>query len=229
MVRAAAIAGGEHVTTTEDPLLAEQVYQQIQERVLTGRIPPGSALSVPRLAADLGVSRSPVREAVQQLIAVGLAVHVPYAGARVRALDQDLVDDVFELRESLDALAARRATTRMSPSVMDDLERVIEESRHVLEEGTDAARMAALDVRFHALLRDHAGSEPLTMALVRLEALGHLISADMWDRPENSAPAIAEHEQILAAVRRGDAEAAGASAAAHVRSLAVRRRRSRSN
>lgn len=212
--------------STEDPLLAEQVYQQIQERVLTGRIPPGSALSVPRLAADLGVSRSPVREAVQQLIAVGLAVHVPYAGARVRALDEDLVDDVFELRESLDALAARRATARMAPAVVDDLDRIVEESRRVGEEGADAARMAALDVRFHALLRDQAGSEPLTLALVRLEALGHLISADMWNRPENSASAISEHEAIAAAVRRGDAEAAGALAAAHVRSVAVRRRRS---
>ncbi|MEX0153645.1 GntR family transcriptional regulator [Microbacterium sp. LMI1-1-1.1] len=214
------------MTTTEDPLLAEQVYQRLQERVLTGSIPPGAALSVPRLATDLGVSRSPVREAVQQLIAMGLAVHVPYAGARVRALDEDLVDDVFELRESLDALAARRATTRVSPTVMDDLERAVADAHRAREEGADAARMAALDVRFHALLRDTAGSEPLTMALVRLEALGHLISADMWGKPENSAPAIEEHEQILAAVRRGDAQAAGELAAAHVRSLAVRRRRS---
>ncbi|MDQ1082477.1 MULTISPECIES: GntR family transcriptional regulator [Microbacterium] len=214
------------MTTTEDPLLAEQVYQRLQERVLNGHIPPGAALSVPRLAADLGVSRSPVREAVQQLIAMGLAVHVPYAGARVRALDEDLVDDVFELRESLDALAARRATTRVGAEVIDQLDALIDESRRAQERGAEAAEMASLDVRFHALLRDHAGSEPLAMALVRLEALGHLISADMWGKTQNSDPAIAEHEQIVAAVRRGDAQAAGELAAAHVRSLAVRRRRS---
>ncbi|MCC4249105.1 MULTISPECIES: GntR family transcriptional regulator [Microbacterium] len=214
------------MTTTDDPLLAEQVYQRLQERVLSGRIAPGSPLSVPRLATELGVSRSPVREAVQQLIAMGLAVHVPYAGARVRALDEGLVDDVFELRESLDRLAARRATTRMSASAVDELDSLVGESRQRGQAGMDAAGMAALDVRFHAMLRDHAGSEPLAMALMRLEALGHLISADMWGAPENSVSAIAEHEQIAAAVRRGDADAAGELAAAHVRSLAVRRRRS---
>jgi DNA-binding GntR family transcriptional regulator len=214
------------VTTTDDPLLAEQVYQRLQQRVLAGDIPPGAPLSVPRLAAELGVSRSPVREAVQQLIAMGLAVHVPYAGARVRALDADLVDDVFELRESLDAMAARRATTRMAAPAIDELQGVVDDSRRAREAGVDASGMAAFDVRFHALLREHADSEPLSMALVRLEALGHLISADMWGMPKNSDPAIGEHEQIVAAVRRGDAEAAGELAAAHVRSIAVRRRRS---
>ncbi|WP_022879800.1 GntR family transcriptional regulator [Microbacterium sp. B19] len=217
------------MTTTDDPLLAEQVYQRLQERVLRGTIAPGSALSVPRLASELGVSRSPVREAVQQLIAVGLAVHVPYAGARVRALDAQLVDDVFELRESLDQLAARRATARMNSAEIDELDRVLDEARRESEEGGDPAAMAAWDVRFHALLRDHAGSEPLTGALMRLEALGHLISADMWAAPENSALAIAEHEGIIAAVRRGDAVGAGELAAAHVRSLAVRRRRVHAN
>ncbi|MFJ6653992.1 GntR family transcriptional regulator [Microbacterium sp. NPDC091313] len=217
------------MATTDEGLLAEQVYQRLQQRVLTGDIAPGAALSVPRLAAELGVSRSPVREAVQQLIAMGLAVHVPYAGARVRALDADLVDDVFELRESLDALAARRAAARMRGDDVRELAELVAESRAALERGDDAPVLAALDVRFHALLREHARSEPLTMALVRLDALGHLISADMWGVPENSAPAIAEHEQILAAVRRGDADAAGDLAAAHVRSLAVRRRRSAPN
>lgn len=217
------------MATTDEGLLAEQVYQRLQERVLSGSIAPGAALSVPRLAAELGVSRSPVREAVQQLIAMGLAVHVPYAGARVRALDPGLVDDVFELRESLDALAARRAAGRMGAADVEELAELVAESRRALERGDGAAALAELDVRFHALLREHARSEPLTMALVRLDALGHLISADMWGAPENSAPAVAEHELILEAVRRGDAEAAGALAAAHVRSLAVRRRRSASN
>ncbi len=207
-------------------LLGTSVYERLRDQVLSGAFAPGQALSVPRLAAELEVSRSPVREAVQQLIYDGLAVHVPFAGATVATMDADDVRALFRVREVLDGLAAHEAAGLVSLAELEALHDVLERQRANLGLAPDRRRDSALDLEFHQRVRAAARNEPLTKALGRIEAIGHLHSSSMWELELNRRLAVTEHEAVLAALEAGDARRARAAAEAHVAGLVVRMGRS---
>lgn len=207
-------------------LLGTSVYERLRDQVLSGAIAPGQALSVPRLAGELAVSRSPVREAVQQLIYDGLAVHVPFAGATVATAGPDDVRALFRVREVLDGLAAYEASGRVSAAELERMHDVLERQRVNLAQPSDRTRDSALDLEFHQLVRASARNDPLSKALDRIEAIGHLHSSAMWELELNRRLAVTEHEAVLAAVEAGDARRARAAAESHVAGLVVRMSRS---
>ncbi len=207
-------------------LLGSSVYERLRDRVLSGALAPGQPLSVPRLAGELEVSRSPVREAVQQLIHDGLAVHVPFAGATVTTTDVDDVRALFRVREVLDGLAAQEAAALVGPAELQVMHEVLDRQRDNLGRATDRARDSALDLELHRLVRAAARNVPLTKALERIEAIGHLHSSSMWELELNRRLAVTEHEAILSAVEAGDARRARDAAESHVAALLVRMTRS---
>lgn len=214
------------MTTTERELLTESVHAILREQIFSGELPPGTALSVPALATKLNVSRTPVREAVQQLIYEGIAVHTRNAGAKVDSLDSNTIKSVFEVRELLDGLAAHRATLNATNDVIGELREMLDEQRSLLDDVADAKRDALLDLRFHARIRDVAQNKPLSDALVRLDSQAHLYRTDMWSNELGRQLAVIEHERIVSAIEAGDAEGARTAASAHVAGLLVRITRS---
>ena len=213
------------MTESDGALLTESVHDSLQELIFSGELAPGSPLSVPALAARLNVSRTPVREAVHQLIYEGLATHTRNAGARVTLLDDDAVKAVFEVREVLDGLAAHNATLIATRATVEQLRKMVEVQRELLDEAPDRHRDARLDLEFHTLIRDTARNRPLSDALARLDGQSHLYRSDMWTTELNRRLAVGEHERIVAAVEAGDAEGARSAACAHVAGLYVRTRR----
>ena len=213
------------MTVSDGALLTESVHSALQELIFSGELQPGSPLSVPALAARLNVSRTPVREAVQQLIYEGLATHTRNAGARVTLLDEEAVKSVFDVREVLDGLAAQNATLNASRATVEQLRKMVQVQREMLDESADRFRDAKLDLEFHTLIRDTAGNRPLSDALARLDGQSHLYRSDMWTAELNRRLAVGEHERIVAAIEAGDAEGARAAACAHVSGLYVRTRR----
>ena len=213
------------MTSSDGALLTESVHDSLQELIFSGELQPGSPLSVPALAARLNVSRTPVREAVQQLIYEGLATHTRNAGARVTLLDEEAVRSVFEVREVLDGLAAQNATLAASRATVEQLRKMVQVQREMLDEAPDRFRDAKLDLEFHTLIRDTARNRPLSDALARLDGQSHLHRSDMWTAELNRRLAVGEHERIVAAIEAGDAEGARAAACAHVSGLYVRTRR----
>jgi DNA-binding GntR family transcriptional regulator len=213
------------MTKSDGALLTESVHSALQELIFSGELQPGSPLSVPALAARLNVSRTPVREAVQQLIYEGLATHTRNAGARVTLLDEEAVKSVFDVREVLDGLAAQNATLNASRATVEQLRKMVQVQREMLDESADRFRDAKLDLEFHTLIRDTAGNRPLSDALARLDGQSHLYRSDMWTAELNRRLAVGEHERIVAAIEAGDAEGARAAACAHVSGLYVRTRR----
>jgi DNA-binding GntR family transcriptional regulator len=203
-------------------LLPEAVYDHLRQGIVSGRIPGGAALSVPRLAADLGVGRSPVREGIQRLIAEELAVHVPYAGARVRSLEPDDAREVFAVREVLDGLAARLAAAGMSADEVAALGEVLAEQERNLAEPVDQGRDAALDLAFHGAIRAGSGNRTLDASLERIETIAHLRGSALWTDPEGRRSAVREHRDIWEALAAGDPDRAAAAATAHVRAVAKR-------
>ncbi|MDZ7912626.1 MAG: GntR family transcriptional regulator [Rhodococcus sp. (in: high G+C Gram-positive bacteria)] len=210
------------MTTSERELLTESVHATLRQQIFSGELPPGTPLSVPALAAKLNVSRTPVREAVQQLIYEGIAVHTRNAGAKVDSLDANTVRSVFEVRELLDGLAAHRATLNATNDVVEELRDMVVEQRALLDEPADAQRDALLDLRFHTRIRDVAANRPLSEALLRLDSQAHLYRTDMWSGETARRLAVTEHERIVDAIETGDAEAARIAASAHVAGLLVR-------
>lgn len=210
------------MTTTERAPLTESVHETLRELIFSGELAPGTPLSVPALASKLNVSRTPVREAVQQLIYEGIAVHTRNAGAKVESLDADSLRAVFEVREVLDGLAAFSATTRATHDIVSQLNTMVDEQRELLDTAPDRRRDSALDLEFHNLIRETAANDPLREALHRLDGQSHLFRTDMWGSDLNRRLAVAEHARIVAAIETGDAVGARAAASAHVAGLLVR-------
>ncbi|MFD5174968.1 GntR family transcriptional regulator [Nocardia sp. NPDC058379] len=203
-------------------LLGQSVHRQIRQMVLSGELAPGRSLSVPALATQLGVSRSPVREAVQQLIYEGLAVSAPHAGAKVAAVDAAQIRDVLAVRAALDGLAAAAAATRLTEADLDKLASIIAAQEANLDDATDAARDAQLDLEFHTFIRDASGNSCVVDELARLEAKAHLYRGDLWCSARNRRVALREHRRIVEALESGHPESARAAAEAHVHGLLTR-------
>jgi DNA-binding GntR family transcriptional regulator len=145
--------------------MAEVALAELQDSILSGELAPGSPLRLEELAARLGMSISPVREAVRRLESLGLAVHVPHRGARVSELALDDLRDTYEVRLVLEPLAVRRAAQRFTA-------RDAEAARARLDEYADAHERADLRAAreahtgFHFTLYRASGSEWL-LRLIR--------------------------------------------------------------
>lgn len=203
-------------------LLAQSVLQRLREEIITGQLPPGTALSVPGIATRLDVSRSPVREAVQQLTVEGVAEYRPRAGARVAALDRGSLEQVFELRELLDGLAAEKATRNVGTADVAELRSMLEVQRGNLAGPPDPLRDSRLDLDFHTGIRDLSADRPLCDALTKLDIQGYLYRSDAWHGEANRTFSFREHCAIVDAIEAGDAAAAAAAASAHAGAVLVR-------
>ncbi len=158
--------------------MAEYALEQLRESIIMGELEPGTPLRLDELARSLGMSISPIREAVRQLEALGLAKHVPHQGARVEPLDVDDLRDLFEVRLALESLAVRRAAVRVTPEQLDAARVALDELDEArAAEDVLAAMRAHTD--FHFALYEACGA-PWLLQMVR----------PAWDRTERFRPAL---------------------------------------
>lgn len=200
-------------------LLADLAYKEIQAAIFSNRLAPGVALSVPELARQLDISRSPVREAVQRLVHAGLAVTVPYRGAVVARVDIEDLQQLYEVRELLEGLAARRAVERLYPRSLAKLEELVGEHRRALDEGRGVQVHIEYDMNFHRGIRDLADSVSLSEFLETLQGKVQLAMHSLWRSEEAPWLALEDHEGILAAMSAKDPAAAEEAARAHIARL----------
>ena len=196
--------------------LAAQVEHQLRKAILAGELAPGARLSVPELARRLGVSRTPVREAVTALERAGLAVSRPRLGALVSAGGRDELAHLYELRGALDGLAARLSATRMLPAQRQALRDVMR--RHTAAvKSHDVDGHLACDVEFHRLLREGAHNPRLAEELGRLQDQILLVLRATSTQPGAMGRGVLhDHNAILRAVLAEDADAAERAARSHV-------------
>jgi DNA-binding GntR family transcriptional regulator len=198
--------------------LERRVYEQLRDEILSGTLTTGAQLVEARIATDLGVSKTPVREALIRLQRDGLVEIEPYRGARVIEPAEADVREILELRILLECHIARDLANRRPPDVLDSLERTIEECRRALQTGDDARVHSAL-TEFSDVIAEAGGNKRLGKALDELRSVLLLIANTSLRSPGREARSLAEHERILAAIRAGDAEAAAAATEAHIRSI----------
>lgn len=164
-------------------LLADRAYEELKGAVLANRLRPGDALSVPALATQLGISRSPVREAVQRLIHDGLATHIAHRGAVVATVDVEDVRRLYVLREVMEGLAARLATERLDATRVSELRDLLERHEQVVAAGDDEQAHTEMDMAYHRLIREVADNAHLTSALDTVQGKAHLALHALWRSP----------------------------------------------
>ncbi|MBN1811574.1 MAG: GntR family transcriptional regulator [Anaerolineae bacterium] len=149
----------------------EFAYDVLHDAILEGQLGPGTRLVIDELAADLGVSQIPVREALQQLQADGFVVIEPYLGARVTEVDASLVCEVFDLMEALEVISGRAACLRMSEDSLIEMENRLRNMDTLV---TDSERFSQENARLHQFICERAGTPLVSRLMDRV--LAH------WDR-----------------------------------------------
>ncbi|MYS34040.1 DNA-binding GntR family transcriptional regulator [Streptomyces sp. KhCrAH-43] len=199
----------------KQPPAAERVYAHVKDAVLDRRYEGGTLLTEGGLAEAVGVSRTPVREALLRLEVEGLLKLYPKKGALVLAVSAQEIADVVETRLLVEEFAARKAVPA-SPQLISRLEGLLEEQRRFSEAG-DLATVSVKDRCFHAEIVRHAGNEILSRLYDQLrDRQLRMGVAVMEAHPDRIAANIAEHSELLEAIRAGDAEGAAQVVRRHV-------------
>jgi DNA-binding GntR family transcriptional regulator len=149
------------------PSLRDQVYERLREAILTGDLPPGAPLVEAEIAASLSASRTPVREALMRLETEGMIEPRGMRGSVVRELRRDEIDCIFEIREALETLAARRASRRMTDRDAAAFRKLVDRMRTSVD---DAVAMARLGTEFHDRILALADGDRLKRMLGDLRA-----------------------------------------------------------
>ena len=203
------------------PSLTDRVYRAIVDEIYDGALGPGTRLVQEQLAARLRVSRQPVQQAMALLKSDGLVVEAPGRGLTIAPLDLDTMRHHYRIRAALDALAAGLAARRAaaSPGLARDLAlgaaAIVEAGAAAVEE-EDVGRMVRCDVEFHEAIYDGSGNPLLTAAAEPHWRYLRRFMGEVLRRAEPPREIWRQHGDILAAIVRGDAEAAAAKATCHV-------------
>jgi DNA-binding GntR family transcriptional regulator len=193
--------------------LRERIHDRLRNAILNGDLAAGTPVIEADIAARLGASRTPVREALRRLEAEGLLEPRGLRGTVVRELREDEVECVFEIREALESLAARRAARTIREGHLDRLDGYLDEMRDAID---DPSEMERQDTAFHDLILAVASGERLKRMLTDLrEELITYRFFSLSDR-ERRHESIDEHQAILDALRAHDEVAAGERTAQHI-------------
>jgi DNA-binding GntR family transcriptional regulator len=204
------------------PNLSEQTYNALCDGIVNGALKPGTRIVLERLADDLGVSPTPVREAVARLMQEGLVVDDTTGKLTVVPLTRTYVHDTFWVRASLEGLAAELATPVISSSKLEALNDSLQDAAGGLARG-NAAPYIESDRFFHQVIADEANSQPLVRELSALQTHTSFIRGYAQRRlGDHIHKSQEEHIRILAEMNSRNADAARQLMEAHIRRTADR-------
>ena len=198
--------------------LERRVYERLRDQIVSGGLRPGEQLVEARIAEELGVSKTPVREALIRLQRDGLVEIEPYRGARVLEPSENDVREILELRLLLERRIVRDLAARRPLDVLEALAASIADSKVALDAG-DTRRLLDDLTEFSDILAGACGNSRMAKLLVDLRSVLLLIGNTSLRAPGREERSIAEHETILAALRLGDSDAAAETTEAHIRSI----------
>jgi len=216
------VAGEQNGTTAS---LASRAYHQIRDRLILLDIRPGEPINDVGLAAELGVGRTPVREALKRLETDHLVISYPRRGTFATVVDVTELGAISDLRQLLEPHAARRAAENASPAQRTELrETAVQISGLQVIDG-DRSTFISEDMAIHKLIYRATGNPHLEDVLVRYDNLATRIWCLVIDKLPDLAEHVREHSTLLEAIAGGEADTAATLALAHVTSFerAIRR------
>jgi len=195
------------VAKLEHYTLNERVYRRIRESVLMGAFMPNSRLDEQSLADEMGVSRTPIREAIGKLTKEGLVEHRPYQGNFIRSFNATQVNDLYEVRKALEALAVRLAVPHLTDMQVEEFGALLDAGQHALDTG-DLIAYGTADRQFHGAIARYSGNETLIESLDRLSLQIQIVRTAANHDPAVVRETAHQRTEIVAALRARDAEAA---------------------
>jgi DNA-binding GntR family transcriptional regulator len=206
--------------STTDPrigreLLADRAYADLRDRIVTLRIPPGAPIDEDVLGGELGIGRTPVREAIKRLALENLVTVFPRRGTFASEINITDLADISDVRMQLEGHAAYRAAQRITPAQQAELQELLAELEHS-QGSDDTAALTALDTRVHRFIHRCAGNAYLEESLGRYFNLSLRIWYLVLDRLPHLLARVHEHGELLRALADGDAERARAIITEHI-------------
>lgn len=196
--------------------IADMVRESLQEAIIEGQLEAGFRLREEEVAREFGVSRTPVREALQQLAATGLIEMSPHLGAVVSQLTMEDVLSLYLVRESLEGLAARLAAERATPVQRAELYLIMEDMEAMAKAG-NPAKFATLNLRFHAAISRAAHNRYAEHFITQIEHAVRRSGQTTFTVPGRIESTIAEHRAIIDAIMAKDPERAEQLMIQHMR------------
>ena len=196
--------------------IADQIFEQLERDILSGKYPRGELLTELRLSEELGVSRTPIREAIRRLEQENILEESGRSLVVVGITRQDMLD-MYEIRIRIEGLAAEWAAARIGDEELNQIRETLELQRYYTEKGgSHSDQIKNLDSQFHELVYRACGSRALTDTLIGLHKKMTKFRMASVSKQSRALQSVEEHEAILAALSAHDAEAAGEAMTAHV-------------
>jgi len=201
--------------TVKKTKLSEEAYKILRKAILSRRYLPGTRLLVRELAESLGLSPTPIKEALAALEKEGLIRAIPHKGYQVPLLNLEDVREIYELREVLEGLAARLATLKGDPRLGTLLAKILEEQEQAVQQ-QDLEAYGDLDLAFHRTLWEASSNQRLQQVAENLDGQIRLLISTSAAVPGRLPKSLAEHRFILEKIQKGDAQGAEVAMREHV-------------
>ena len=192
--------------------LREMVFESLREAIILGRLKPGERLMEIQLAEEMGVSRTPVREAIRKLELEGFVVMVPRKGAYVAGVSVKDIADVFEVRSALEGLAAGLASERITEEEMEELEKAILQ----ISGEEDILTVVKGDSLFHEIIYKASRNQRLTQIITHLQEQINRFRLTSLSVPGRLKIAVGEHKKIVEAINSRNVDLANRLASEHM-------------
>ncbi|MDO5422305.1 MAG: GntR family transcriptional regulator [Eubacteriales bacterium] len=195
--------------------LRDVVFNTLRQAILRGELQPGERLMEIQLAQRLGVSRTPVREAIRKLELEGLVLMIPRRGAVVAEITKQDLEDVLEVRAALEELAVKDACDHITEDQLQELKKAANEFKRTLE-GTDLVACAQADINFHEIIYSATNNRRLVQMLNNLREQMYRYRMENLKDKRTHKTLVEEHDAIRRALKKHDKEKAGAAINIHI-------------
>jgi len=204
--------------------IKDAIFDALHQRIIAGKYAPGEWLRQEEISSQLGVSQTPVREALDLLVSAGLAERVPYRGVRVLQLTAEEIADAYALRLLLESVAARAAAMSRSAAQVESLLHIAEQTKDLVTL-SDMSALRQLNREFHQRVVTASGNALLSKLYKMMTNTfpDWMLYEYMFRHPELLEPSLTreyhEHAAIAQAIAAGDAELAAQRTLQHIREL----------
>jgi len=195
--------------------LSDMVYDHLRNGIIEGRYKTGECLVEMKIAEELSVSRTPVREALKQLELEDLVSSLPNRGVIVKGFTREDYRDVYTIRHLLEGLAAFWAAERIRPDQLDQLGEVVE-LMDLYTRKNDVEHLVRLDTMFHEIIYEACNSRTLKHVLASLHHNTHMARQSSLTVPDRAPKSLEEHKKIYAAIAAHDSASAKAYMEQHI-------------
>lgn len=200
--------------------LRDVVFNTLRQAILRGELKPGERLMEIQLANKLGVSRTPIREAIRKLELEGLVLMIPRKGAEVAEITEKSLKDVLEIRRALEDLAVRLACEKITKEELKELKKAGEEFKKVLK-SQDITEVAEADVRFHDVIYMATDNPKLIQLLNNFREQMYRFRVEYLKKDEVRPQLLAEHDEIIKYITEGNKEEASKVVTRHIENQAL--------